>query len=230
MSLLRFGQTPPRRPKVNPTAADWLRMARHPSSYAPTAAEVLTPLFVGPPRSVPGQHLRAVLDDPDADAPRLAFAEWVDAVDPARAAFIRAQLSGDPTADGLMAQHGPRWAEEFAPWGARDFLWRRGFVEGMSLTGRSFINLGAALLDRTPLREVRLIAVNFLMGELVRCPHLEQLKVLDLRGNRIGDAGGEMISGCAHLDGLRELDVRDNDLSEPILARIKSRWPTKNYK
>ena len=64
-------------------------------------------------------------------------------------------------------------------------VYRRGFVEAMSLTGRSFISLGAGLFDATPLREVRLVAVNFLMDELFLCPHLAKLDVLNLRGNQL---------------------------------------------
>ena len=220
MSLFRFGQTPPLRRPAELAPAAWLRMARHPSAYAPTAAEVLTP----PPsidlRSDPAPHLRAVLDDPDADAPRLAFADSIAAADPARAGFIRAQLSGDPAAEALLSRHGARWADEFAPWGARDLIYRRGFAEGMSLTGRSFISLGMGLFELTPLRDVRLIAVNFLMGELVRCPHLAKVRLLDLSGNRIGDAGAELLLGCEYLHGLRELRLAGNGLS----AAVEARW------
>ena len=224
MSLSRFWQSPQRRRPTGITPADWLRMARHPSSYAPTAAEVLTPPLALPACSVPHPHLRAVLDDPDADGPRLAFADWIGAADPARAEFVRAQLAGSPAADGLLAQHGKRWSEEFAPWGARDLVYRRGFTEGMSLTGRSFIGLGEALFERTPLREVRLIAVNFLMGELVRCPHLAKMSALDLRGNRIGDAGAELLLGCDYLEGLQELCLADNDLTPAVEACVKARF------
>ena len=169
-------------------AADFRRMARHPSAYAPTAADVLNP--APPPPIARDSHplLQAVLAHLDDDAPRLAYAQWIDAADSARAEFIRLQLRGDPAALQLLEAHGPRWNAAFAPWGARDFIYRRGFVEGVSLTGRSFISLGASLFEATPLREVRLIAVAFLMDELMACPHLAKLEALDLRGNRIGEA------------------------------------------
>ncbi len=170
------------------SAANFRRMAHHPSAYAPTAAEVLNP--APPPPIVPDSNplLLAVLAHPDDDAPRLVYAEWIAPADPARGEFIRLQLRGDPAADRLLEQHGPRWNAVFAPWGARDFVYRRGFVEGVSLTGRSFISLGASLFQATPLREVRLIAVAFLMDELLACPHLAKLPSLDVRGNRIGEA------------------------------------------
>ena len=169
-------------------AADFRRMARHPSAYAPTAAEVLNPAPPPPIARDPHPLLQAVLAHLDDDAPRLGYAQWIDAADPTRAEFIRLQLRGDPAALQLLEAHGPRWNAAFAPWGARDFMYRRGFVEGVSLTGRSFISLGASLFEATPLREVRLIAVAFLMDELIACPHLAKLEALDLRGNRIGEA------------------------------------------
>ena len=184
MSLHWFRQALPPRLKSNPSPAELRRMARHPSAYAPTAAEVLNPPGVSIPMEKVGPLLRAVLDWPDDDAARLAYADWIDATDPARAELIHRQLVGD-SAEDLLLGHGPRWAVEFAPWGARDLVYRRGFVEAMSLTGRSFISLGASLFDATPLREVRLVAVNFLMEELFLCPYLAKLDVLNLRGNQL---------------------------------------------
>ena len=203
------------------TPSDFRRMARHPSAYAPTAAEVLAAGAVDVPP--PDSQLRNVLDDPDADAPRADYAQWIGPVDPARAEFIRLQLAGDP-AEALLEVHGARWAEAFAPFGARDFVYRRGFAEGMSLTGRSFISLGTRLLNSAPLREVRLIAVNFLMGELVMCSHLAKLEVLDLSGNRIGDTGASLLSGCEYLEGLRELRLAGNSLTAECEARMRARF------
>ncbi len=184
MSLRWFRPSPAPRLKPNPTDAELRRMARHPSAYAPTADEVLTPSQSVVIPFNPHPLLRAVLDRPADDAARMAYAEFIGTTDPARAEFIRLQLNGDP-ADRLLAEHGARWAEAFAPWGARDLVYRRGFVEAMSLTGRSFISLGASLFERTPLREVRLIAVNFLVEELLACPHLAKLDMLNLRGNQL---------------------------------------------
>lgn len=208
MSLLGLRPSLPPRLKQNPTPADFRRMARHPSAYGPTADEVLNPATVAMPVKIDPQ-LRAVLDHPDDDAARLAYAEWIGTSDPARADLIRRQLKGD-AAGSLLQEHGPRWSEEFAPWGARDIVYRRGFAEAMSLTGRSLISLGATLFDRTPLREVRLIAVNFLIAELSDCEHLGKLEVLNLRGNQIGDEDGERLMRSPWLVGLKQLILEGN--------------------
>ena len=220
MSLRWFRPRLPPRLKPNPTPDELRRMARNPSAYAPTAEEVLAPSVSPPTPFHPLPQLRAVLDRPDDDAARLAYADAIEANDPARAELIRCQLKGDP-AEELLGEHGPHWAAEFAPWGARDLVYRRGFAEAMSLTGRSFISLGAGLFERTPLREVRLIAVNFLMEELIACEHLAKLEVLNLRGNQIDDEGVEKLLKCPWLGELKRLQLEGNGLTAECEARLR---------
>jgi uncharacterized protein (TIGR02996 family) len=193
--------TLPRRLRLWPTVDELMRMARHPAAYAPTAAEVLTPGPVPPPVVPMGAEERRLMDaiiaDPDADEPRLRFADWVEATDPQRAAFIRGQIELPLS----VSERGPG-GEVFKQFGARDVVFRRGFAEGMSLTGRSFVSLGDGLFAATPLREVRLIAVNFLLAELVACPNLRRLTRLDLRGNMIDATGRELLAACEWLQGV----------------------------
>ena len=69
---------------------------RHPAAYAPTAAEVLTPAPVPKPVIAMGVEERrlmgVIVADPDADGPRLAFADWVEARDAEWAGLIRGQI------------------------------------------------------------------------------------------------------------------------------------------
>jgi uncharacterized protein (TIGR02996 family) len=130
--------------------------------------------------------LDAVLADPDADAPRLAYAAWAKRQDDSRRPF------------------------DFSAYGAADHVTRRGFVEGMSLSGRAFISLGERIMRLTPLRDVRLVGVQPFIGELARCPHLARLRRLDLRGNRIGPNGMKTLAASNFLGGLRELGLSGN--------------------
>lgn len=205
-------------------------MARHPSAYAPTAEEVLhpppVPLPTVPMLDEERRLINDVLANPDADEPRLRFAEWVEQSDPARAQFIRSQLTdrGERTA-GTHPEPCRRLADVFLPWGARDVVFRRGFAEAMSLTGRSFISLSDGLFAATPLRDVRLIAVNFLMADLVRCPNLAKLVRLSLRGNQIGAEGVAHLAGCPYLVQLESLDLARNGLSDDAAEHIlAARW------
>src|SRR5579883_1494438 len=206
------------------TAADWRRVAAAPSYRGPRPQDVLAPPPFdppGPPPASAGERplLDAVLADPAADAPRLRYAEWCDRQGDPRGAFIRAQLS--PGGGG--EDHSPAteaWAKAFTPWSARDFVFRRGFVEGLSLSGRAFITLGGPLFRMTPLREVRLVAVAWYTDELARAPHLANLERLDLSGNHVGQAGVRDLAGSPYTARLAGLDLARNSLAPAGLAEL----------
>lgn len=158
-------------------------MARNPSYRAPSAKDVLRPhAFVKPQAPMLREQslLDAVIANPDDDAPRLALAEWYEAHgEGERATFIRSQLAG------RSANPNPMWSRDFEPWCARDLVYRRGFVEEISLAGRSFLTLGEPLFRMTPLRVVRLVAIAAYFRELFDYSFLTRLRTLDLRGNAI---------------------------------------------
>jgi uncharacterized protein (TIGR02996 family) len=204
-----FAKRFPRRP----TAADFARMARNPSHLAPHPAELLHPgpfTPPGPPPLSPDERalLDAVLADPDADEPRLRYADWCDRRSDPRGGFIRAQLEafqrGDCREDGKeeikyssSALSAPSAVKQvlqwLAPWSAEDIVFRRGFAEALSLAGRAFLSLGDGLFRTAPVRDVRLVAIAPYVDELVRSPHLAKLRRLDLRGNGISEADAERV-------------------------------------
>src|SRR5262249_31376999 len=106
------------------------------------------------------------------------------------------------------------------PWSARDFVIRRGFVEGMSLSGRAFISLGGPLFRMTPLREVRLVAVGWYMDELARTPYLARIERLDLSGNNIGPTGMRHPAASSFLGHLTDLELESNSLGQQGLAEL----------
>lgn len=211
MRLPRFANPLGRRLRPDRLAlSDLRRMARSPSYRAPNAADVLDPDRVRRPElprvsETERRLLDAVLADPEADAPRRAYAEWA-------------------------AKQGVGWTAErvraiAAFCGAKDLVVRRGFVEGLSLSGRAFISLGSELVRLTPLRDVRLVAVQPYLGELARCPHLASLRRLDLAGNRIGPTGVRELAGSRFLGGLRELGLSGNDAGgEGLAALLAAPW------
>jgi uncharacterized protein (TIGR02996 family) len=238
------------------TAADLPRMARNPSYRAPNAADVLDPSRAKPPEPPPMSEterrlLDVILADPDADAPRLAYADWAEKQgERDRARLIRQQIEefhrrgrggrGEKNRVGntervfnpvslslLCAPSAPSAVNSafLSRISAKDLVVRRGFVEGMSLSGRAFISLGGDLLRLTPLREVRLVAVQPYIGELAGCPHLAKLRRLDLSGNRIGAAGVRKLAESAFLGGLRELGLSANDPgSEGLASLVAAPW------
>jgi Leucine-rich repeat (LRR) protein len=103
------------------------------------------------------------------------------------------------------SRRAPRAADVLTPQAAS-----RG-VPGDVVSGRAFISLGGAWR----LRDVRLVAVQPFLGELVRCAHLSHLHRLDLSGNRIGDLGAAELAASPFVADLRELVLSGNDVSKP---------------
>lgn len=112
--------------------------------------------------------LQAIVDAPDDDAPRFAYADAVEkSGDPDRAEFIRLQCALDkmqPQASQrlalearekeLLEQHGWDWAEEF---GTRvsEWVYRRGFIERVQMCLETSAEEILAVLRKTPIRHVR---------------------------------------------------------------------------
>src|SRR5438034_1048195 len=90
--------------------------------------------------------LEAILEDPDDDAVRLIYADWLEEHDqPARAEFIRVQIalaglaSFDPRRAPLerrertlLAEHEKAWVGDL-PQGVEQWQFSRGFVESIRL-------------------------------------------------------------------------------------------------
>jgi uncharacterized protein (TIGR02996 family) len=217
------------------TPASWRRIARNPSIHAPRPEDVqpnqpFTPP-AAPPRSATEQTLLdAVLVNPDADGPRLAYAEQ----SPDRGDFIRTQLAiarelraGDEPPEelfdresALLAKHGDDWAKPLEPWNVKDLVYRRGFVERLSLSGRSFLSLGGPLFDFLPLRGVRLVAVKMYADELARCEHLARLSELDLTDNRIGADALRDVTMSPHARAITSWNLAGNDVTAEVLESL----------
>jgi uncharacterized protein (TIGR02996 family) len=223
------------------TAADLARMAWNPSYRAPHPSELLDPDPFTPPGPPPMSAeeralLDAVLADPDADAPRLRYADWCDRQGDERGEFIRLQIEEyhrggrggrreeEPKYLSPSVPSAPsavnRFLQALTPWSARDVEFRRGFAEAMSLAGRAFISISDGLFRTTPLRDVRLVAVQPFLGELARTANLSKLERLDLSGNQVGPAGVRELAGSPHLARLRELDLTANDLDAAAVAAL----------
>jgi uncharacterized protein (TIGR02996 family) len=138
--------------------------------------------------------LKAILDTPSDDTPRLVYADWLEEQgDPAglaRAEFIRAQIEmetlpeGEPRrvtlglrAEELLGEHGGAWTKGLAAWARKHAAFRRGFVADVRCTGRQFLDLGKALFRRAPVEHLRLHGVVN-EKEVAADARLEQLRSL----------------------------------------------------
>jgi uncharacterized protein (TIGR02996 family) len=165
--------------------------------------------------------LRAVIEQPDDDLPRLVYADWLDEHgEPERAEFIRVQcelarlpLDG-PRAGKLRNREqallgGNRWrqwAGSLAAF-ADEFHYRRGFVEGLTLGAAAFLRHTAAILAAAPLSHVRLTDAWEEIDKLAASPHLERIRRLSLWGNHLRDEDVSRLAESPHLAYLEWLDL-----------------------
>ncbi len=112
--------------------------------------------------------LHAIRETPDADLPRLVYADWLDENgDPARAEFLRVQceLATRPDHDPLyreledrehelLSEHEPAWAGELPKY-ATEWEWRRGFVEEFAATCGRLSRIASEVTAAHPVRHVR---------------------------------------------------------------------------
>ncbi len=140
--------------------------------------------------------LRAIIDSPDDDAPRLAYAGLMEAKgEPERGEFIRVQCALDPLpADDpqrpalaareaeLLERFGWTWAEEFGT-DITEWVFRRGFIERIEMNLEQPADQILAVLAKGPIRHVRHShQICDLDGVVDALPHLESLHGLEFWG------------------------------------------------
>jgi uncharacterized protein (TIGR02996 family) len=137
--------------------------------------------------------LHAIAEDPADDAHRLVFADWLeDHGQPARAAFLRAQLraaslpeddpdrdAAEDEADDLLTEHEKDWLGDMREW-ALEWDWRRGGIEHVTVRGETVIERGEELFAQAPIRSLRLLAHPAEMARLAESGLLQRIESLDL--------------------------------------------------
>ncbi len=169
--------------------------------------------------------LLAVLADPDDDAPRLIYADWLDEQgDGERAEFIRVQCALAPMAwdderrPGLLRRERELLRRHEAAWGGplptfdsgRTF--ERGFVGALTLVAEAFLRHAAEIFAVAPVRHIKLRGARRLTAALAAEPGLERLASLDLSHNRIEAPGAVAFFRSPHLGSLVHLNVCWNPL------------------
>jgi uncharacterized protein (TIGR02996 family) len=163
--------------------------------------------------------LGAILAAPDDDAPRLVFADWLEEHgDPARAAFIRAQVelarlpANDRRRPQLVQIERSLWTKYRAEWKAWLPHWaevasfRRGFVERIRCDAANYIAGADEVRLRTPLTGLRLDGPAEIAGPLFAKRVLEGIRSLTLSVNVPAETW-EQFAACPYLGRLEELDL-----------------------
>lgn len=166
--------------------------------------------------------LRAILEDPDDDAPRLIYADWLDENgDPARAAFIRAQIKlarlpqDDPHRDRLVQTERTLWKlnrdawKAWVPKWARVDRFHRGFLEDIRCDAEDFIAHSDEIRSRTPLIGARLEGLEAIAIAVFRSRALEGLRRLTL-AFPMKEAAWNQFAECPYLEKITDLDLASN--------------------
>lgn len=175
--------------------------------------------------------LRAICDNPDDDAPRLVYADWLEELGDPRGEFIRISCERanlppfDPRRrhwtlrlDELQVRHDLQWRDGLphlagVTWGA----YQRGFIESVTVSGaepilrRANVLFAAAPIQTLVARYIDADEPATFLG----CPHLLKLRKLDLHGNEIGDKGAALLAGCSNLASLTHLFLSENQIGLP---------------
>lgn len=180
--------------------------------------------------------LEAIRESPDDDLHRLAWADWLDDEgQPDRAAFVRAQVHHahledgpqrdalEDEADDLLARHERRWTEGLEEV-ALDWAWRRGCVEWVSVQADLLPQI-EPVLDRHPVRELRLVGNEATYSALRDWEGLARLERLDLGRHAIDtrgpgvpifrDAAFRPLLASPHLMRLKSLRLSGHEVSGP---------------
>lgn len=170
---------------------------------------------------------QSVLQRPDDDAPRLAYADaCAVAGDHERAEFIRLQLDTttrmragrddawelDGRARSLLDVHRDAWARAI---GAR-VEWcgfYRGFVEAIQLDAAKFLACADELYQLAPIRRLILTGVSHVVDALFSSPHLARIVSLSVARQELGDRGVELLANSPYLGKLASLDLRWNGVT-----------------
>jgi uncharacterized protein (TIGR02996 family) len=170
--------------------------------------------------------LQVIAERPDADAPRLMYADWLEERGDPRGEFIRVQCAlarmgpDDPRRPELKARERVLLADHQGQWVAPlrgivyGWLFRRGFVEAIRARGQTFLEQAERLFALAPVQQAWLSDANWCVPDLAGSRYLAQLRALSLDANGIGDAGVRALAESPHASRLTALDLAGNQVSD----------------
>ena len=163
--------------------------------------------------------LRAVLQSPNDDAPRLIYADYLDEQGDPRGEFIRCQCELEITDEfsveyyelrdriaDLLKEHREQWAKELEQ-DASTARFTRGFIETIWVGAPRFLKDPDALLNSAPIRWLRLVSLQGFAQDLANVESLRRIQALDLSWLQINMSQLAELLSSPHLENLTDLDV-----------------------
>jgi uncharacterized protein (TIGR02996 family) len=190
--------------------------------------------------------LRAIIESPNDDVPRLVYADWLEERGDPRSEFIRVQCAlKRPHAPQdharlaarekeLLEAHEATWAKPVRRL-VKQWAFTRGFIEMVCLSPEQFLKHAATLLRRVPVQWVELQTygaseeeLRSLARRLADCPHLSLIPEWTF----CGDWGEESL--CAvlsspHLAGATFLEFGDHNCPPPRPRPSQEHRPSAGY-
>ena len=180
---------------------------------------------------------RDIINLPERDAPRERVAAALKSSGDPRGEFIAVQLelarayrtqgsrsawmAASARSEQLLLQHGKAWAPPFVGH-VRGYHFRRGFVERVTLSPREFVARASELIATAPILHLDCVDGSSSIGEFCESAVAARLRSLDLRNNKIGDAGAKGIAASPHLSHLTWLDLYGNQITAAGLDALAS--------
>jgi len=163
--------------------------------------------------------LQEVLAAPEADGPRLIYADWLEEQGSPRGEFIRVQCELDALDprdprfldlqfrnEELLAEFGSQWAAEFQQ-NVRKAVYTRGFIDTITIKARTFLSSGEQLFAAFPVRWLRLNYMRGTADQWATCEALRHVRYLDLADLKIPEADLLALLSSSHLCHLVGLKI-----------------------
>jgi uncharacterized protein (TIGR02996 family) len=209
------------------------------------------------PRPTPDEAalLRTICDEPEADLPRLVYADWLEDHDRGRRAeFIRWQIEhhaawqagwprgSNPTIyrETLSQLYRQDYFRELPKWARPCYqnetddvhitLFRRGFIETLAVEASPFVRFGEQLVERFPIVYLELTHAKKLCRELGKCSALRNIRELDLSLQRLEDDDASELFIEPPFHNLTSLNLSYNNLTDTTARRLAATPALRNLK
>jgi uncharacterized protein (TIGR02996 family) len=178
------------------------------------------------------RFLRAIEAEPDDDAVRLVFADWLEENgDADRARFIRLQCEHHRLKEAaprgsarrrqelehkintLLKRHREEWTAGLPAWAQKEGF-ERGFLHVWQMTGKQFLEGAGRIRAVAPLDTLFLRLLKGREGAVFASEHLGGLSRLWVQEAQLTDAGVRALTSSPHLGRVRKLGLARTTLGD----------------